>query len=69
MSKVVAVASGGMDSSTLCYFLRDIDALGLVMSVDYGQRHKKELESARVIADNLDVEHVVVDLTAVGKQL
>lgn len=69
MSKVVAVASGGMDSSTLCYFLRDIDALGLVMSVDYGQRHKKELESARVIADNLDVEHVVIDLTAVGEQL
>lgn len=69
MGNTIAVASGGMDSSTLCYWLADRGDLGLVVSVDYGQRHRKELDSARVIANHLGTEHIVIDLTALGSQL
>ena len=62
----LAIASGGMDSSALCYWLRDRKELGLVVSVDYGQRHRRELESAKTIATHLGVEHVVLDLTRLG---
>jgi len=66
---VLAIASGGMDSSTLCYWLRDQQRLDLIVSVDYGQRHRCELDSARVIASHLGVQHLVLDLTALGAQL
>ena len=69
MTRALAVASGGMDSSTLCYWLRDQQRLDLVVSVDYGQRHRRELDSAKIIANHLGVEHLVVDLTALGAQL
>jgi len=69
MTQAVAIASGGMDSSTLCYWLRDQQRLDLVVSVDYGQRHRRELDSAKIIANHLGVEHLVVDLTALGAQL
>lgn len=68
-NKTVAVASGGMDSSTLCYYLAERSELGLIVSVDYGQRHRRELESAKRIADHLNTEHIVLDLTALGAQL
>lgn len=67
--KVIAVASGGMDSSTLCYKLAADDMLAGVVSFDYGQRHRKELECAARIASNLGVSHDVVDLSAVGAHL
>ena len=63
MTRALAVASGGMDSSTRCYWLRDQQRLDLVVSVDYGQRHRCELASAKIIASHLGVEHLVVDLT------
>ncbi len=65
----LAIASGGMDSSALCYWLKDREELGLVVSVDYGQRHRRELESAKTIATHLGVEHIVLDLTRLGEQL
>jgi 7-cyano-7-deazaguanine synthase len=67
MRDILALASGGMDSSTLCYHLRD--RLGLIASVDYGQRHDRELRSAKAIADRLDVEHVILDLRPLGALL
>jgi 7-cyano-7-deazaguanine synthase len=67
MRDILALASGGMDSSTLCYHLRD--RLGLIASVDYGQRHDRELRSAKAIADRLGVEHVILDLRPLGALL
>ena len=69
MTLTAAIASGGMDSSALCYWLRDEGRLGLIVSVDYGQRHRRELDSAKTIANHLGVEHLVIDLTALGSQL
>ena len=67
--KVIAVASGGMDSSTLCYHLAFNQQLHSVVSFDYGQRHRRELEAAARIAGFLNVPHDVIDLTAVGAHL
>jgi 7-cyano-7-deazaguanine synthase len=67
--KVLAVASGGMDSTTLCYKLAADQMLEGVVSFDYGQRHRKELDCAARIASNLGVSHDVIDLSAVGKHL
>ena len=68
MTRAVVLLSGGLDSTTcLAWALRQgwtVEAL----SVDYGQRHRLELERARAIAARLGVPHrsVRVDLRAVG---
>ncbi|WP_198152780.1 7-cyano-7-deazaguanine synthase QueC [Pseudofrankia sp. DC12] len=63
------VASGGLDSTTLAYHLAD-GGYGLrLVSVDYGQRHRRELDFAVALAGRLDVPHDVIDLRAVGRLL
>lgn len=66
--RAVAVVSGGMDSVTLAHLLATDYQLTLV-SIDYGQRHSKELAFAAEAADRLGAEHHVVDLTSVTKLL
>ena len=64
----VVAFSGGADSATLLYSVitecRDLHAL----SIDYGQRHKKELDCARVICNELSIPHTVIsfDLSCFG---
>jgi 7-cyano-7-deazaguanine synthase len=61
--KVVLILSGGLDSSVLLARLladrHEVHAL----SVDYGQRHRRELDAAREIAAHYGVEHRVADLS------
>jgi len=66
--KCVAIVSGGMDSVTMAYFLAADHDLTL-LSVDYGQRHVRELDCAAKAAAALAVPHHVVDLTSVGRLL
>lgn len=61
MTHTVAVVSGGMDSTTLAYVAAQ-DGPVTMVSFDYGQRHRKELEFAAVTASKLDAEHVVVPM-------
>jgi len=63
---VVVLASGGLDSTTLAYHLRDMGAKARLLSFDYGQRHARELECARQVADGPGVPHDVADLRSVG---
>src|ERR1035441_1274173 len=63
---VVVLASGGLDSTTLAYHLRDMGANARLLSFDYGQRHARELECARQVAGGLGVPHDVADLRSVG---
>lgn len=44
--KVVVLHSGGLDSSTLLYHLRNLSYEVLPLSIHYGQRHWKELNAA-----------------------
>lgn len=71
---VVVLLSGGLDSSTLAYFVASktspqIKNRIFTLTFDYGQRHKKELASALKISKMVKaVEHKVIkfDLTVFG---
>ncbi len=56
MSKSVVLLSGGLDSTTALYHsLRAHNTDTFAFSVDYHQRHKRELIRAAMICDKLDV--------------
>jgi len=67
--KTVLVYSGGLDSTVLLYHLHATGAELSTLSVNYGQRHSKELECAHEITENLGVTHREVDLTSVCQLL
>ena len=68
--KAIVVLSGGMDSATLAYYVKNKFVCDLIaISFDYGQRHKRELESAAKIAKRLGADHRIVDISAFGKML
>ena len=69
MQKTVLIHSGGMDSTVLLYKLLDAGHEVSALSVDYGQRHKKELECAASLCGELGVEHRIADLTALNPLL
>lgn len=61
---VVCLLSGGMDSSTLAYWLKSQGRLAALLSFDYGQRHRRELEAATTIALTLDTPHYRIKVDA-----
>jgi 7-cyano-7-deazaguanine synthase len=65
----VLIASGGMDSTVTAYELRARGSDVSLLSFDYGQRHRTELEHLGKIAERLGVPHQSVDLTDVGRLL
>ena len=59
----VILLSGGLDSMVVAALAREQGFAVHALSVDYGQRHRRELESARDIARRLGVaRHVVLPL-------
>ena len=50
MKKAVVLLSGGLDSATTLYYAKDKGFQCFCLIFDYGQRHRKEIESARRIA-------------------
>lgn len=63
MSKAVVLLSGGLDSTTALYLAKSEGHEVHALSFDYGQRHERELESARRIAQAAGVaSHQVVSL-------
>ncbi|MGB5855673.1 MAG: 7-cyano-7-deazaguanine synthase QueC [Oceanisphaera sp.] len=63
------ICSGGFDSVTLAYRLAAENALGALLTFDYGQRHKKEIDAARQCAEQLQVPLLVMDISHIGAQL
>jgi 7-cyano-7-deazaguanine synthase len=69
MKKAVALASGGLDSSTAIAIARKQEFEIHALSFDYGQRHRYELEAARRVMQSLGIkDHVItkIDLRAFG---
>src|SRR6185503_14819408 len=69
MPDAVVLLSGGLDSATTLAIARSEGYACRCLSVDYGQRHRVELDAAQRVAANLGaVEHRVIslDLTAFG---
>jgi 7-cyano-7-deazaguanine synthase len=68
MAKAVVLLSGGLDSMVTAAIARERGFSVLALTVDYGQRHRIELEAAARIAVILADDHAVVkmDLTRFG---
>lgn len=66
--RVVCLLSGGLDSTTVLGYAVNRNLEVHALSFSYGQRHSRELESSRKIADHYGVEHRIlnVDLTQIG---
>ncbi|MFD8783763.1 7-cyano-7-deazaguanine synthase QueC [Kitasatospora sp. NPDC059599] len=58
----VVIASGGLDSTTVAYWLAGSGSMLTLLSFDYGQRHRKELDFARRTAGRLGARYELVDL-------
>ncbi len=66
---IVVLLSGGLDSSTVTGIAKKAKANIYGLSFDYGQRHKKELNSAVIIAKHFNIEEfkiVKLDLSLWG---
>jgi 7-cyano-7-deazaguanine synthase len=60
--KVLAVVSGGLDSTTLMYDLLSGGDEVQAISFNYGQRHKRELVYAAANCKALNIQHDIIDL-------
>lgn len=64
--KAICLLSGGLDSTvTLAYALHqgfEVTAL----TINYGQRHKRELDAARAVAAHYKVPHIVMEFPLTG---
>ncbi|HUG92462.1 MAG TPA: 7-cyano-7-deazaguanine synthase QueC [Planctomycetaceae bacterium] len=63
--KTLAIFSGGLDSTVLIHELLAAGDEVLALSVNYGQRHRVELEHAGRIAARLGIEWRLADLSAI----
>lgn len=67
MDKVVVLSSGGLDSTVaLALAVSHYGPENVIsLSITYGQKHIREIESARKVAEHYAVEHIEKDLTDV----
>lgn len=62
----IVLLSGGLDSATCLHWAIRRGWRPVAVSFDYGQRHRAELSAAAHLARAAGVEHLVLDLAAVG---
>jgi 7-cyano-7-deazaguanine synthase len=64
----VVLLSGGLDSMVCASLARESGYSVVALTIDYGQRHRVELQAARTIAAELADKHIVLplDLRAFG---
>ncbi|KXF78500.1 7-cyano-7-deazaguanine synthase [Paramesorhizobium deserti] len=67
--KTLVICSGGLDSVSLAHKVAAEHELVGLLSFDYGQRHKKELDFAAACAKRLKVPHRIIDIGAIGRAL
>ncbi|MED4925228.1 7-cyano-7-deazaguanine synthase QueC [Anoxybacillus geothermalis] len=65
--KAVVVFSGGQDSTTCLFWAKKQFAEVEAVTFDYGQRHRREIDVAASIADELGVRHTVLDMSLLGQ--
>jgi 7-cyano-7-deazaguanine synthase len=68
-NKVVVIYSGGMDSFTVLNRALQDGKEVYALTFDYGQRHVKEIEYASNVCKSLQVNHKVIDISAINQLL
>ncbi len=67
--KTIVICSGGLDSVSLAHRIAAEQQLIGLLSFDYGQRHRKELDFATACAKRLGVPHQIIDIRTIGRHL
>jgi 7-cyano-7-deazaguanine synthase len=64
----IVLLSGGLDSMVCAGLAREAGFSVIALTLDYGQRHRVELDSARAIAERMAERHIILplDLRAFG---
>ncbi|MEL0630900.1 7-cyano-7-deazaguanine synthase QueC [Psychromonas aquatilis] len=65
--KVVVIYSGGMDSYTVLHKAIEEGLTPFALTFDYGQRHVKEIEVASEVCKELNINHKIIDITAINQ--
>ncbi len=60
--KAVVLLSGGLDSATVLAMANSDDFEVYALSFSYGQKHKLELDCAKVLAEEVAIEHKIVNI-------
>ncbi|WP_296041674.1 7-cyano-7-deazaguanine synthase QueC [uncultured Agrobacterium sp.] len=67
--KTIVICSGGLDSISLAHRIAAEHELLALLSFDYGQRHRKEVDFAAACAVRLGVPHHIIDIRTIGSYL
>ncbi len=65
--KAIVVFSGGQDSTTCLFWAKKQFGEVEAVTFDYGQRHAREIECAKDIAQELDIKHTILDMSLLGQ--
>ena len=62
--KAYVLLSGGLDSTTCLHVAMQQADIVEAVSINYGQRHKKEMEYAKRTCEKFDIPHTILDVGA-----
>ncbi len=63
MKKAIVLLSGGVDSSTTLYIARHQGYKPICLIFDYHQRHRREIESAKKIAQSIGADYKLIKIS------
>ena len=67
--RALVLFSGGLDSTVLATQMKKDAEETRLLSIDYGQRHAKELDHSQKVADHLGLAHEILKLPQLGQIL
>ncbi|SUN01449.1 7-cyano-7-deazaguanine synthase QueC [Staphylococcus warneri] len=66
-NKAIVVFSGGQDSTTCLFYAKKHFKDVILVTFNYGQRHDSEIEVAKKIAQEQNVEHHILDMSLLSQ--
>ena len=67
--RALVLLSGGLDSTVLAAKMKNEADETRLLSIDYGQRHAKELDHSKIVAQQMDLPHQILYLPQLGEIL